>query len=107
MFICTLFFTLISALPISEKIAPDELSISPQAAGICLFSAYASLFSTGLGLLALFRAKKSVKPLLLLFVLCMLVSGYRILAINQYTDQCQYVESSVCMVGKSKPLPLW
>lgn len=101
-------FTLFASLPLQEDLALAEgISFDPEAAGLMLFSAWLALFCGLFYLLLAVGHKKWNKTLLVIVVLCLLISGYRVLSISQYNDHCQHVESSVCIIEHKKALPLW
>lgn len=104
---CSILFTLLSSIPLNEEIEPDLLSFNPQAAGLFYLSACLSVFLSICGLVIMYLKKISSKVLLSCLLLCLFVSGYRMVSIQQYDDDCIHVQSSVCMVGKPKSLPLW
>lgn len=101
-------FTLIASIPLQEDVSlSGAIRFDPEAAGLMLFSAWLTLFC-GMGDL-LFSAwhKKRKKTLLVITALCLLITGYRIVSIHQYDDQCQHVQTSVCIIQHPKALPLW
>jgi hypothetical protein len=100
-------FTLFASLPLQEDLALAEgIRFDPEGAGLRLLNAWLAFFCGALFLLFAWRKKRG-KTWLVITVLCLLISGYRILSIGQYHDPCQYVESSVCVIEYKKALPMW
>lgn len=107
MMICSILFTLLSVIPLNEEIDPHLLIFDPEAAGLFYLSAGLSVFLSISCLLVMYLKKAASKILLSCLLLCMFVSGYRMISIQQYDDDCKHVQSSVCVVEKPKLLPLW
>jgi hypothetical protein len=100
-------FTLLASIPLDEDTDPNLLSFDPEAAGLFYLSAYFSIFLALTGLFMMYFGKFSSKVILTIIVICMFVSGYRILSLHQYNDHCEHVQSSVCVIGEPSFLPLW
>jgi hypothetical protein len=105
--ICSILFTLLSAIPLNEETAPDLLSFDPEAAGLFYFSAGCSIFLSLFCLLWMYFKQIFSKVILSCLLFCLSVSGYQMVSIQQYEEYCKHVQSSVCVVEKPKSLPLW
>lgn len=105
--IFAILFTLIAAIPLDEEADPNVLSFDPEAAGLFYLSACFSIILSLIGLFVMYFGKLSSKVILTTIVLCMFISGYRILSLHQYNDHCEHVQSSVCVIGEPRFLPLW
>lgn len=105
--ICSILFTLLSAIPLNEETDPHLLSFDPEAAGIFYLCAGMSAFLSIFCLLIMYFKKVFSKILLSCLLLCLCVSGYRMISIQQYDDYCKHVQTSLCVVGKPKSFPLW
>ncbi|WP_028776394.1 hypothetical protein [Shimazuella kribbensis] len=105
--ICSLLFTLFASIPLDQEADPNLLSIDPESAGLFYLAASFSIFLSLNSLLFMYFAKRSTKISLWLTVLCLFISGYRIISLHQYKNDCEHVQSSVCVIGEPKFLPLW
>ena len=105
---CALFFALLASIPLQEKLDASTISLDPDITALAYNSAGISLFFSLVHFLIVISRKGAAKKwLLLLTTLCLLISGYRMMAIAQYDDHCQHIESSTCIIEETKPLPLW